>query len=464
MCELTNDQKHAIGLDFVLENLNCNSPYGHEKLRTLSPYCRNNINKLEREFDNIAAAVALIKSNNHLFVQMEENLAHFRNIRGSVKKCENQALGIVEMFEIKGFLLNLERILPIYMQVNKAFTAIDLVQMTEALDVLDPHGKRVAPFFIEDDASEALKQIREEKAAFFSLQKKGEEFKRAKIIAAEDAEEMHILQQMSDKLRQFIPLFVKNMDAVGELDFCMAKAVLAEKFGATRPIISNSPQFVIKGMFNPMVADALVKNGNTFTKINITMQAGTTIITGANMGGKSVALRTAALNAELCRLGFYIFAIGAQIPLFDSICLISEDKQDLHLSSFGAEIKRLDQVVVHSRNKFMLIILDEPARTTNPAEGTAIAQATALFFAKSLNVCLMSTHYDLAGLFDNRIRYYQVAGLTSDATASDIGGCMDYSLVEVDANTPPPRNAMRVCKLMGLDDELMSYIENAVKM
>lgn len=45
------------------------------------------------------------------------------------------------------------------------------------------------------------------------------------------------------------------------------------------------------------------------------------MITGANMGGKSVALKTVAENVLLFQMGFFVFAKYASIPLLDFIFL-----------------------------------------------------------------------------------------------------------------------------------------------
>ena len=40
------------------------------------------------------------------------------------------------------------------------------------------------------------------------------------------------------------------------------------------------------------------------------------MITGANMGGKSISLKTIVLNVVLAMCGFYVYADYAEIPFF----------------------------------------------------------------------------------------------------------------------------------------------------
>lgn len=61
-------------------------------------------------------------------------------------------------------------------------------------------------------------------------------------------------------------------------------------------------------MINPQTADALHSSGRKFTPVSIELLSGSTVITGANMGGKSVAVKTLALNVLLALCGFPVFA------------------------------------------------------------------------------------------------------------------------------------------------------------
>ena len=450
--DLTATQRDAVGLTYVLERLACATPYGRELAKQLTPYAAHDLGGLLRVHDNMDAVFGLYARNASAISDLRDVMAHFGFVTPMLLNCQNAPLGEVEMFEIKGFLLTFERFLPMFAALDTDFAGIGFTPTTAALDVLDPKRNRISPFYIEDDASPALADIRRAKRRLGA-----DDPERTKTAALEDAEEQRILADLSRRLGTHIPAILDNITSLGQLDFTIAKALLAQELGGVRPKITQD-RYALTNMFNPMVAATL--DGN-FTKTSTRLDGGTTIITGANMGGKSVAIRTAALNAALCRLGFYVFAEAAEIPLFDGICLISEDLQDARrgLSSFGAEIARIKEITAASRENFLFIALDEPARATNPAEGAAITRALAAFFAETATrcVCLISTHYD--GVVQDGMRHYQVAGLRADvADAAFVGDWMDYSLIETDSIAPPPRDALRICEIMGLDAELLEGI------
>jgi dsDNA-specific endonuclease/ATPase MutS2 len=441
MLGLDNNQKESIGLNHVLRQLAPASPYGMEKLRQIGPFsCPNAVNRC---FDNME------KLMRYDLTPLWDILAHFKNMRGTLTKlAEGGMLNEIELFETKGFLLTLERFLPIFNEANTYLELADIsfMPMMPALDILDPKKLRIATFSLDDGFSDDLATIRHERP-----------------WEEQVAEEMRIMSELSIKLRPHIPKFRGNMDNLGRLDLTMAKAALALRHNCGRPIIGKTA-VIMQDMTNPRVAAALAENNRTMTPVSLKLDKGVTVITGANMGGKSVVIKTVALNAALCALGLFVFAGKAEIPLFDGIFLMTQDMQDttVGLSSFGGEVARLNALVarLNSAGDFLFIALDEPARTTNPAEGAAIVRALTDWLDGAGQISLISTHYDNITARD--ARYYRVAGLAHLPQSLDqahIGDYMDYRLLEAAPNDPIPRDALKICKLLGLDSSLMSKIE-----
>ena len=152
----------------------------------------------------------------------------------------------------------------------------------------------------------------------------------------------------------------------------------------------------LEGMTSPKVADALRGQGKEFTPISISLGRGAAVITGANMGGKSVAMKTLALNVLLVHCGFFPFAQRARCPLFHQMYIISEDLEsvDRGLSSFGGEIVRFNQMSAQLGEGFSLVLLDEFARGTNPDEGADLVQAVTRYLDRQNVIAVLATHYD----------------------------------------------------------------------
>ncbi|MFR2332453.1 MAG: MutS-related protein [Flavonifractor plautii] len=84
------------------------------------------------------------------------------------------------------------------------------------------------------------------------------------------------------------------------------------------------------------------------------LRPGCTVITGANMGGKTVSLRSTVLSLLLCQCGFFVFAKSASLPLFHRVDLILADSGPGAggLSSFGKEVHLLDTLLRQTGTAF----------------------------------------------------------------------------------------------------------------
>ncbi|MCL2840682.1 MAG: hypothetical protein FWE05_07890 [Defluviitaleaceae bacterium] len=450
-------QQDTIGLTYVLNQLTPDSPFGVEAKKRIAPLGYKNA--LENIFDNMEKIINLLHEDEKSLKKLRTHLKAFKNIRGSM--IHSQIFTQVELFEIKHFLITFEKLMLAYKKLSIDFVGLELYPMDVPLAIIDPDGRRIGTFSF---TSPVLEEIRTKKRY---IEKQNLMTERPAIVEQEVEEETRIAVELSMQLKKYTELFLINMDTLGKLDITIAKVMLATKLQATRPQLSET-LLSFKNMSNPYVEDALVKMNQNMTQISLSMTTGVTMITGANMGGKSVALKTVVLNTILCQLGFFVFAEFAEIPIFDDIHLISEDMQDIGqgLSSFGAEVLRLNEIIECLKSKRLLIALDEFARGTNPTEGAAIVRAVAAYLHESDTISIMSTHYNK--VVSPEYKHYQVAGLNFPDTlqqwdVSSIAQNMDYALVEVSSETPPPQDAINICKMIGLNKSLLIKIQEGMK-
>ena len=71
----------------------------------------------------------------------------------------------------------------------------------------------------------------------------------------------------------------------------------APQVGILRRVVVVDTGDEILELVNPELVDLLSEQGRAFVPVSIALDQGATVITGANMGGKSVAMKTVALNA-----------------------------------------------------------------------------------------------------------------------------------------------------------------------
>ncbi|MFN3329209.1 MAG: MutS-related protein, partial [Fervidobacterium pennivorans] len=323
--------------------------------------------------------------------------------------------------------------------------------LQSVINILDPDGLRLPTFYIYDSYNEELHKLRKRKR---ELQKMTDidnnEILNSELLEIENKLvelEKEILKMLSSKLSKHIFLLLDSVEKIKYLDVIISKAKLAVKLGLSRPKILrrnlNNNNFTIKisGMFNPQLREELESKKKVYQPVDITVTPGVTVIVGANMSGKSVVLRTVALIQYMAQLGFFVPARDCETEYLEHIALICEDFQKplSGLSSFGAEILLINEALDLSRKSKGLVLIDEPARTTNPYEGTAIVNAIVESFKTLDCYTLIVTHLD----YVNAPRRLRVKGLKNEVKTlpekvngkanellSMLQDYIDYQLVE----------------------------------
>ena len=469
------NQLNSIGFRFVMDNIELLTPYGEELARHPHFYGQDEKNALKDEQRNIAELMDEVGKNPDGINELMRLLMPIKDIRRSVESLNLRTLTEVELFEIKRFLLQLELIAPKMRGIGEKLNGIDIKAMPKALDLTDPDGTRSPSFYVSDRLSEKLGRIRRERREVDDRMKKDgatDELmaRRTQLAAQEEEENARVRADMCDSLKAYRDDMMSNIRSIGRLDFALGKARLALKYNAVIPNVGGE-RFIIEDMTNPRFSSMLREKGCSFVPVSLELSRGSVVVTGANMGGKSIAIKTLALNTMLAMCGFAVFAGNAEIPMLDDVFILSEDREDAMsgLSSFGGEMKAFGDVLRGTEGKRnVLVLLDEFARGTNPHEGAAIVRAAATLFNNRGSYAVIATHFD--GVAKLAIRHYQVAGLRNadvGVLRSKIGSggadmlaeFMDYGLYEVDPSEEPPRDAVTIIHALGVCDEFTELID-----
>ncbi|MDK2562194.1 hypothetical protein QOZ84_01430 [Romboutsia sedimentorum] len=428
--------------------------------------------------------ISSLKKNKVVYDNIQYEFCKVKNIKNTIVRLENKnILDELELFEIKSFAINVNKIMQYYLKLNIDVDYINFNSLEKVVKLLDPEDLKLTTFQIYGAYSKRLLRIRQnklnvEKEIFSSTEIKNIEKlkkKRLEIVIQEEEEVLKIRKALTEQLYNYLIDVKENITNIGKLDLLIAKADLAIKYNAIKPSINEDNKIYFKDLVNPNIQRILDSQGKQYIPISIEIDNKITIISGANMGGKSVSMKTIALNLYLFQCGFFVFAKEANLCILDFIYLVSDDMQDINkgLSTFGAEIIKLKEITKLIKIRDGFIALDEFARGTNPIEGRLLLKSICEYFKQYNSISLISTHLDDINISD--VDYYQVIGLKNvnfeglkrqidlrigkDKSSNGVKilqEYMDYRMEKVSKETKVPKDAINICKLLGLDNEIIN--------
>ncbi|MBN2259673.1 MAG: hypothetical protein JW702_03975 [Clostridiales bacterium] len=520
-----------LDMDYIVDKINVSSIYGKDK--------KNNINlffdkaSLETEYDLMTFVLQNLKENKLVITKIRNTLKEFKEIRGTINRLEkNEILSEVEFFEVKKFSFQIRSLCALLGKLKNLPDSLIPKRMIAVETLLDPKGDKIPTFFIYDEYSLRLKEIRDEitalnnkievekKSLYHMLEKKYEmkirangEIRIAKsnlfyqsisqdphfsyqsesygltvfsvdlnhayndlvkrmdeLKVEEYNEEEEIKLELSLKLQELTDVFRINVERIGNFDLILGKASFAYGYDLKRPKIVETDVFVIMGGINIPVSDRLRKEGLEYLPIDIYLETGATIITGSNMGGKTVTLKLIGQIASMIQLGMFVPAESVEYPIRDFIHISVGDSQDmsLGLSSFAGEMVMLSEIIKHSDQRG-IILVDELSRGTNPQEGYAISRSITDYLNKSNAICVFTSHFD--GIAKGKT-HYQVKGLKNmnfqemiegQSVIENLHHQMDFSLEKVDDEQSVPKEAIPIAEVLGLNKEIIMNAKKYLK-
>ena len=419
---LDNEQKKNIGYSYIIENINTVSKLGDEKKNSLEPFTKKRRKELIAELENTKQVIDSYLSSGEVISGILHNFCKVKDIVPTLRKIgTGMILDEIELFEIKVFSKICTDLSVLYGQWKVDLFSVSFENVQGVFELLDPEKTGYETFYIYDGFSEELKGHRTKRRALEAqiqitseVDRKNELLQeRAEILSLEETCEYEIKKELTKKLEPFTEKMKHNANVIGYLDFLVAKAKYFIDTDAECPeIIADDESIVLKQMYNPYYEKVLSEKGAEMQRLDIGLHSGVTILTGANMGGKSIAMKTVALNALLANCAMYVYARESRIPVIDFLYMISDDLQsiDSGLSTFGAEMIRLKTIIGASGRKNGLIILDELARGTNPQEGRIIVNSVVHLFEQRKSYTFISTHFD--GVDLDGATHLQVVGIS----------------------------------------------------
>ncbi len=206
----------------------------------------------------------------------------------------------------------------------------------------------------------------------------------------EENEERRILYTLTAMLAEARDIIAGNTATIEKVDFLFAKGKLSMNYDGTEPRINTERYIKLVNGRHPLMDKTL----NVPLQFEIGNGINGVIITGPNTGGKTVAIKTVALNSLLAQCGLHVACESADICMNNLVLCDIGDGQNLseNLSTFSAHITNVLSIL-EKADEESLVILDELGSGTDPTEGMGIATAI-LQELKDLGcLYLVTTHY-----------------------------------------------------------------------
>ncbi len=227
----------------------------------------------------------------------------------------------------------------------------------------------------------------------------------------EDNEEHRILYSLSAMVADYEEILEQNISMIEKLDFIFSKGKLSLEYDGTEPKINTERYIRIEDGRHPLMAPSecvplQFEIGKSFDGV---------VITGPNAGGKTVTIKTVALNCMMAQCGLHVACKKAEICMNSNFLCDIGDGQNIseNLSTFSAHIVNVLEIL-KKVNRDSLVVMDELGSGTDPTEGMGIAIAILEELQKSGGLFLVTTHYPEVKQYADKKARIENAKMTFD--------------------------------------------------
>lgn len=271
-----------------------------------------------------------------------------------------------------------------------------------------------------------------------------------KVLQGKERDEiMRILYELSAESGDFAESIKHSYESAIRLNLIFAKAHLAYKMKATKPILNNEGIICLKKARHPLIDPKKV----VATDIALGDEYDTLVITGPNTGGKTVSLKTLGLLTLMTMCGLLIPAADrSRVSVFNNILVDIGDEQSIaqSLSTFSSHMVNIIDIMKKADDK-SLILIDELGAGTDPVEGAALAVSIIEALREKGAIIAATTHYA-----ELKAYALDTPGVTNGCCEFDIETLRPtYKLL---IGVPGRSNAFAILKHLGMTKDV---IDNA---
>lgn len=293
------------------------------------------------------------------------------------------------------------------------------------------------------------------------------------LVAEEKAEQIRILRELCQWIREELPDLDREFRALVQLDLVNSIARFADLVGGEVPAIGDTPAIKLRGGRHPLLLLLQRERGGPEVvplDLDLGLEPHDTgipdasgrpnrvmVITGPNAGGKTIAIKTTGLLLLMALTGIPVPAAATSVfPLVHGLLADIGDEQSIeeNLSTFSAHVSRIAAILNEADGR-TLVLLDELGTGTEPGQGAAIACAVLNDLHEKGALVIATTHLsDIIGFV------HRMPGMINAAMEFDR---RTYTpLYRLKSGEPGQSHALEIARRYGLPDRVIAFAQGMV--
>ncbi len=264
----------------------------------------------------------------------------------------------------------------------------------------------------------------------------------------EEVEIARILAELSSLVQAEGTQIETNVDTYVDLDLAAARAAVAHRMAAVAPeLVDDAVLHIVDGR-HPLLDERAVPQS-----VRLDDDVRILIVSGPNMGGKTVALKFVGLTVAMASCGMHVPAASATVGRFERVRTDIGDEQSIaqNASTFSAHLRRLAEIVADAGER-TLILIDEIGSGTEPNAGAALAVALLERFLERGARVVATTHATELKLFGADHEHVANASVRFDPDTYE-------PTYELDVGSPGQSLAFALARRMRLDPDVVARAE-----
>jgi DNA mismatch repair protein MutS2 len=264
----------------------------------------------------------------------------------------------------------------------------------------------------------------------------------------EHTEVARILAELSALVEREASQIAADIDVYVELDLAAARARIADRMDAVAPELVDDAVLTLADARHPLLDERAVPQS-----VRLDDEQRILIVSGPNMGGKTVTLKLIGLAVAMTGCGMHVPAAAATVGRFDRVCTDIGDEQSIaqNASTFSAHLRRLAEILTVADDR-TLILIDEIGSGTEPNAGAALAVAVLERFLERGARVVATTHATELKLFGADHQHVLNASVRFDPDTYE-------PTYQLDVGAPGQSLAFALARRMRIEPEVVSRAE-----